>query len=185
MRNIAFIGPQKSGKSTLAMMLMEKQGYERVGIADEIKHLASKAFPAFDKDDMFTIRTFGGEQPISGRELLQEIGGALREVDRDFWLRCFSRKYANGISLGNSMVVDDVRLEREAAYLRHIDPTILIVRVTASPLVREQRSFGRLKAAGDITEIGWNSVDPDFAIDTTEMKAEDAYQELVAYLEGI
>jgi hypothetical protein len=185
MRNIAFIGPQKSGKSTLAMMLMEKQGYERVGIADEIKHLAGKAFPSFDKDDMFTIRTFGGEQPISGRELLQEIGGALREVDRDFWLKCFSRKYANGISLGNMMVVDDVRLEREAAYLRHIDPTILIVRVTASPLVREQRSFGRLKAAGDITEIGWNSVDPDFAIDTTDMKAEDAYQELVGYLEGI
>jgi hypothetical protein len=83
------------------------------------------------------------------------------------------------------MVVDDVRLEREAAYLRHIDPTILIVRVTASPLVREQRSSGRLKAAGDITEIGWNSVEPDFAIDTTDMKAEDAYQELVAYLEGI
>ncbi|MFM8279753.1 MAG: hypothetical protein ACKN9R_05355 [Candidatus Limnocylindrus sp.] len=185
MRNIALIGPQKAGKSTLAMYLMMHRNYERLGIADEIKRLVTSAHPAFDKHDTYPIRTFNGEEAISGRELLQQLGAAMREVDRDFLLRCLEHKYRNAQKLGSRIVIDDVRLDREVAFLRHLDPSIVVVRVTASPLVRERRSGGALNAINDVTEIAWMSVEADLVLDTTDTEPEDAYRQLVAGLEEL
>lgn len=183
MRNIALVGPQRAGKSTLAMMLMARQGYECMGIADEIKLLAGKAYHAFDKHDTYTVRSFSGEEQQTGREILQQIGAALRGVDRDFWLKCFTRKFVHSQKMGNHVVIDDVRLDREVAYLRHLDPKFVVVLVTASPLVREKRAGGSLVSPDDLTEIAWRGIEPDFTLDTSDLEAHDAFEQLLRFLE--
>ena len=187
MRNLALIGPQKSGKSTLATLLAKENGYARVGISDAIKELAGKAypqhFPTFNKNDSTIVRDYSGEQSIESRHLLQQMGAAIRSVDLDFWLKCFRRSYMQQLRAGNLVVVDDVRLDREASFLRHIDPTVAIVRVYASARVREQRGGRELIGVDDITETGWKIAEPDFELDTSELRAEDAHMKLLEFME--
>jgi len=182
MTNIALIGPQGSGKSTLAEMLVEHRGYVRMGIADPIKALVRSVYGDIAKDHPITVRNYGGPHETTGRELLQDIGAAMREVDLDFWLRQVRLRYLEAARAGRQIVLDDVRLDREADYLRHIDPYLVVVQVSAHSARRSER-IGRLISASDVTETGWSQCQPDLCIDTTDLTPEQAYRTLTDFLE--
>jgi len=185
MRSIALLGPQGSGKSTIASLFEEHRGYQRHGIADAIKHVANLAYPDFKKEERYPVDLLGsdGEPMLTGRELLQEIGAALRKVDTRFWLRVWRQDFLEIQRMGYGVVVEDVRLDAEVAYLKLVEPTIFVVRLTASAEVRAARRGGELLGADDITERGWTDAYADLTLDTSDMSPEDAYRVITDAME--
>lgn len=184
MRSLAILGPQGSGKSTIAALFVEHRGYQRHGIADSIKHIAAMAYYELGKNETITVPRYFGETTLTGRELLQDIGAALRSVDNHFWLRVWRRDYAELQRLGYGVVVDDVRLDAEVKYLRMVDPQIFVVRLTANEAVRAARMGGTLHGGADITERGWTDATCDLTVDTSDLSPEDAYRVITDKMEG-
>jgi dephospho-CoA kinase len=178
MRSVALIGPQGSGKTTLAEQLVEFRGYQRHGIADAIKEVTRLAYPSLAKHESLEVHRYSGATILTGRELFQDVGAALREVDNEFWLRVWRQDYFELVRMGYGVVIDDVRLPREAEYLKAVSPDILLVRVHASAEVRTER-LGRLLGSQDITEQGWKAAPFDIQIDTTDLTGEQAFRVLV------
>jgi hypothetical protein len=102
---VAILGPQGAGKSSIAALFGEHRGYQRHGIADAIKHLANLAYRQLGKDETLTVDRYSGLTVITGRELLQDIGAALREVDRKFWLRVWRQDYFEIQRMGYGVVI--------------------------------------------------------------------------------
>ena len=185
MRSLAILGPQGSGKSTIAALFVEHRGYQRHGIADAIKHIAAMAYYDLGKSEIITVDRHFGKTTLSGRELLQDLGAALRGVDSHFWLRVWRRDYFELQRMGYGVVVDDVRLDAEVQYLRTVDPSIFIVRLTASEEVRRDRMGGVLLGSADITERGWTDSRSDLTVDTTSLSPEDAYRVITDKMEEV
>jgi len=183
-RSVAILGPQGTGKSTIASLFVEHRGYQRHGIADAIKHIADMAYPGVKKTDTLKVRRHFGDALLTGRELLQDLGGAMRAVDTHFWLRLWHQDYLEIQRHGYGVVVDDVRLDAEVTYLRNIDPTIFVVRLAASEDVRRERMGGALIGTADITERGWTDSTSDLTLDTTHLSPEDAYRRITDAMEG-
>ena len=128
MRSVAILGPQGAGKSSIAALFEEHRGYQRHGIADAIKHLANLAYRQLGKDETLTVDRYSGLTVVTGRELLQDIGAALREVDRKFWLRVWRQDYFEIQRMGYGVVIDDVRLLARVLQVRQelLGPLILV-----------------------------------------------------------
>ena len=82
------------------------------------------------------------------------------------------------------MVVDDLRLAREADYLAAEFPDMLIVAVHADEWQREDR-IGKVIGSFDVTETDWQRARFDFAIDTTDLRTEDAFSALLRGMEDV
>jgi len=175
--NIAFVGPQGSGKSTLAAMLEQRRmhPYTVLPIAETIRTVAALGYGEdFDKGKQYSQRRLGLDVEVSGREILQEIGAQLREIDASFWIKAWHSEYLKIKRANRLVAVDDVRLPLEAHFLRQHIPGITIVRVFASAEARTQRR-GVLQGAADVTEHGYLQTEYDLQIDTTDLTAEDSY----------
>jgi len=190
-RSVAILGPQGAGKSSIAALFEEHRGYRRHGIADAIKRVAADSYPAVGKDDLVTVHRYDGIRQISGRELLQDIGAAMREgVDINYWLRAWELQYLEIIEHGQSVVVDDVRLPNEVTFLKErcrgrVDDSIFIVRLTADHEVRERRMGGQLLGTKDITEVGWTAAEFHLTVDTSDITPEEAYRQITDAMEEV
>lgn len=175
--NIAFVGPQGSGKSTLATMLEERRvhPYTILPIAETIRTVAALGYGEdFDKSKRYSQRRLGLDVEVSGREILQDIGAQIRELDATFWIKAWHAEYLKVKSHGRLVAVDDVRLPLEAHYLRAHIPGIVIVRVFASAEARTKRR-GVLQGISDVTEYGYLTTEYDLQIDTTDLTADQSY----------
>ena len=187
--NIAFVGPQGSGKSTLAEMLTERRTnpYLTIPIADSIKEVAEAAYRTkerdFDKREFYPQRKLGLDVQVSGREILQEIGAKIRDMDSLFWVNAWLNRYERVRSLHRSrpVVVDDLRLPIEANFMREHVKEIVIVRVYASAEARTSRR-GTLQGVSDITETAYMQTLADLQIDTTDLTADQSYAILKGYM---
>lgn len=191
--NIAFVGPQGSGKSTLAEMLTERSTnpYLTIPIADSIKEVAEAAYGThleeFDKSKFYQQRKLGLDVKVSGREILQEIGAQLREMDGLFWVNAWWNRYERVRSMNDALhrtrpvVVDDLRLPVEATFIREHVKDIVIVRVHASAEARTARR-GTLQGVSDITETAYMQTLADLQIDTTDLTADQSYAILKRYM---
>ena len=164
MRSVAFIGKSGTGKSTLSKMLSEHHGYELTSIAQPIRELACMAYGKFDKAMKYPQQTLGLSRLVTGRELLQEIGAALREMDSLYWMRIWLRRTKQGAEdgvIGSVLfVVDDLRLDAERAYIKAWYPDTLFVR-----LVRP--ADGALQPwQHDITERQAGDMEAELVLDT-------------------
>ena len=175
--HIAFVGPQGSGKSTLAEMLEHRRNtpYIVLPIAQSIREVAALGYGEdFDKTKHYSQRRLGLDVKTSGREILQDIGAQLRELDAYFWINAWYSAYQRLQGYNRLIAVDDVRLPLEAHFLRERIPGITIVRVFASAEARTQRR-GVLQGTADVTEHGYLQTEYDLQIDTTNLTAEDSY----------
>lgn len=186
--NIAFVGPQGSGKSTLAEMLTERRTdpYVVLPIADSIKEVAETAYGThlqeFDKSQKYAQRKLGLDVQTSGREILQEIGARLREMDALFWVNAWLNRYQRVRGYNRRpVVVDDVRLPLEATFLREHVKGIVIVRVYASAEARTERR-GTLQGVSDITETAYMQTLADLQINTTDLTADQSYAILKGFM---
>ena len=104
---IAICGPAGSGKSTLANHLVENYGFVKYSFAATIKDLARELFDMEDKD----------------RSLLQAIGGQMRMIDPEVWVR-YAMNQIEGDAHEN-VVIDDLRHTNEALWCRANDFAIV------------------------------------------------------------
>lgn len=185
MRNIAFIGKAGTGKSTLASMLCESGSHDRVAIADPIKDIARMAFGTFEKEMKYPQHQLGLSTLVTGRELAQNIGAALREMDSLFWLRVWRRRVncerADGtIGLGfmRPFVCDDVRLDAERAYIQAWFPDTLFVR-----LVRPEAGDPE-PWQFDITESRAGDLPAELVLDTAALSPLDCFGAIVMAANG-
>jgi hypothetical protein len=174
MRNVAFIGRSGTGKTTLSQMLSEHHGFQVTSIASPIREIAVMAYGKFDKGMKYPQQTLGLSRLISGRELLQEIGAALREMDSLFWMRIWLQRTKHGAEDGviGSMlfVVDDVRLDAERAFIRAWYPDTLFVRLVRPPA-------GELQEwQQDITERQAGEMEAELVLDTSALSPLECVQ---------
>lgn len=164
MRSVAFIGKAGTGKSTLAKMLSEHHAYEITSIAQPIREIAVMAYGKFDKGMKYPQQTLGLSRLVSGRELLQDIGASLREMDTLFWMRVWLLRTRRGAEDGAleraRFVVDDVRLDAERAFIAAWYPDTLFVRLVRPP-VGESQEWQR-----DITERQAGDMEAELVLDT-------------------
>jgi len=159
MRNVALSGRAGTGKSTLSEMLMEHYEYHQTSIADPIRKIATIAYGPFDKTKSYPQESLGLSTFVSGRELLQNIGASLREMDSYFWMRAWERSLWMG---GNEpWVVDDLRLDAEHEYIRRLFPDTLFVRLVR-PDQRTDQPWQQ-----DITERGAGDLPAELVLDTS------------------
>lgn len=138
MRNVALFGQMYAGKSTIAVALTDA-GYHRMSFAGPLKNVAALAYGTIDKTGDYVV-TQNSEAAVqyykSGREILQEVGQSLKDVDRDFWLKCFFRDAGN--YLDQPLTVDDGRFMFEFEALK--DKGWLSVGILTPDTVRWQRA---------------------------------------------
>jgi hypothetical protein len=185
MTNIAIIGPQGSGKTLLAENLVQYQGFTRIGIADPIKKMVDETYHSLPKNETIKIHKYSGDHVLTGREVLQGIGAALREFDNDFWLRQFRSRYAIAERAGHSIVCDDMRLAREVFYVKQFDPAVVVVCLMASPEERARRLGSPLIAPNDVTELGWMNAAYDFMVNTSHYAPDEVFAEVMGYIHSI
>jgi len=170
-RVIALIGPAGAGKSTIAKYLHYNYGVARRSIAKEIKNTMKRLYDTEDKSTLIPVKELGQpERLVTGREMLQDIGAALRWVDTDVWLKVLAREL---LTLPETIpvVIDDVRLDSEIAFLKSHYQT-WVVSVSAPYELRSNRAI--IAGERDITETNWQHVKFDMAIDTSTMPAAEA-----------
>lgn len=112
---VAIGGRMQVGKTTAAMHLVERHGFERLALADPIKDIARREFG------------WDGAKDARGRRLLQEVGDVGRNYAPDVWLERLAVRVAAAPAA--RLVVDDLRLAPEAEFLRGLGfATALVVR---------------------------------------------------------
>ncbi len=120
--NIAFTGWAGSGKTEAAKYLSHKYGFKRISFADGIKDIAFNIFGAKEKS----------------RELLQQIGEKLREIDFDVWVKYTIKRMS---FFQDGYVIDDLRRKNEFDAL--IKNNFYIFRIVADEDVRVKRLINR------------------------------------------
>lgn len=120
--NIAFTGWAGSGKTEAAKYISIKYGLKKISFADGIKDIAFNIFGAKEKS----------------RDLLQQIGEKLREIDPDVWVKHTIRRMS---FLQDGFVIDDLRRKNEFDAL--IKNNFYIFRIVADEETRIKRLINR------------------------------------------
>lgn len=188
--NIAIVGKMYAGKTTLAEAFVKNHGYHKVAMAGPLKMIAKLAYgEVVEKDKEYPVVSLedGSMGFRSGRQILQGIGQALKVVDRDIWLKIFINDTND---MDNSpYVVDDVRFEFEADYLRGEGWTI--VKVDTPEPARVHRAFqltGKEPTRGELfheSEVEVDDIKEDIYIDGSQpIELVPAKAELIAGMSG-
>ncbi|MEW5933690.1 MAG: AAA family ATPase [Bacillota bacterium] len=146
---VFLFGRRGSGKSTAARFLAACAGAKVYKISEPLYRVAREVFGMKGKD----------------RRLLQVLGDKFREIDPDCLLRCLSHAlYRDG---PQAVVVEDVRLPREAEWLRRMGFMGVLVRapepVRLARLAERREEVG--EEEGHVTEVGVDAIVPDYVLD--------------------
>ena len=120
---IGLSGYAQSGKDTVAKILIENYGYERVAFADAIKDLLIKMNPILEDGYRLNehVQEFGWELAKARpevRRLLQDLGlGARVIIDDHIWVVAALQKMYD---VDKNYVITDVRFENEAVMVKQI-----------------------------------------------------------------
>lgn len=175
MRSIALVGEFCSGKTTLAEHLVEHHGYTRISFAKRLKEIAASVYSRGDpvaKDGKYEVsRQYENDTILSGRQILQELGQAVKDLDRDFWIRWLAADLEAGLYGDGPFVTDDARFPFEAEALRRRD--FVIVRLDTPAYVRAERHqllYGRQPSEAELahpSEVESKKIEVDVTIKGT------------------
>jgi hypothetical protein len=123
---IGLSGYARSGKDTVAGMLMGIHGYERVAFADKIRTLLFEMDPIIMHGDMWfrlqdIVESKGWEEAKTEypeiRRLLQDLGVGGRQLLEDsVWINAALNRF----DAADKVVVTDVRFKNEAACIKEL-----------------------------------------------------------------
>lgn len=147
--SVAIVGEFASGKTTLANILIENFGFERVSFATRLKDIAAEVYGGgspLEKTKEYEVWPLEQEPgQYSGRAILQTLGQSVKELDRLFWVRWLLRDIDEGRYGDGPYVTDDCRFVYEADALR--ERGFVIARILTPVRIRMQRyemSYGRI-----------------------------------------
>lgn len=141
-RLVAFTGKTGAGKSTAAKALVERFGYVRIGFADPLKAMLG-AFLAHVGVHPETVQSMlhgvlknaptgylGGN---SARHAMQTLGTewGRRCMGVDFWIEALAHRL--GYAPKQKFVIDDLRFDNEAEFVRAKGGWVIEVRAAAPP----------------------------------------------------
>lgn len=175
--NIGIIGRAGSGKDTAGAYFVEQHGYRRVAFADPLKEAALRLNPIVGTDDsdlcvegerLSDIVSFWGwerakEEP-EVRRILQELGAAVRAVDKTVWLLAALTKVAEANDAGVPVVITDVRYRNEAEslaragfYLVHVErPGVPQLDHESENDLSEDDAHGVIRNSGTLDDLRGN-----------------------------
>jgi adenylate kinase family enzyme len=148
--HIAFIGKAGAGKSTVADILVERFGYEKLSFAAPLK---------------------AGCATQTDRSLLQRVGAGVRELYEDFWVNLFLAEVARVTTFDSEVdhplkaynqakiVVDDCRYPNEVQALKAHG--FVIVRIASL----QQTRIDRLKQNGKLQDDDQLNHESETALD--------------------
>lgn len=177
---IALLGKARSGKDSVANILVGDMGFREFKLSKGIYDFISQFYRA---------RTDQVDGGAKDRGLLQLIGQTVRKIDEDIWIDYLLEDISSYPQWHtNRVVVSDVRQANEVDALRNAGYTI--IKVTAS----ENTRIARMKAAGDIvtkeqlsyeTELSVDALDSDWVIvnEGTLEELTKAVEDVVAKIE--
>ncbi len=171
-KSIAISGKFAVGKTSAAQILVENYGYKRLSMAQPIKDFVLAAYGTIDKGTMVHTHPNGVK---SIRQIMQQVGQRVKEVDRDIWLRMLRAQVNECHDYGIPVVIDDVRFPFEADFLRAND--FVISRMVAPDVVRFSRYeaiYGKPPSdaeVNDTSEIEVPLIDVDVELDGEESPA--------------
>lgn len=139
-------GKQRSGKDTVADLLVAHFGFRKINLADKVKDIATDLFKMEGKD----------------RGLLIQIGSHMRAIREDVWVDYLLNEV---LPLDGPLVVPDVRFPNE--FRRFKDMGALAVEVYAPVEVRSKREGYDPEFEHDPTEEALLGYEPDFRVDNT------------------
>lgn len=138
------------GKTTAADRLVDRHGFVKYALAAPIKEIARTGFG------------WDGSKDARGRRLLQEIGTVGRNYAPDLWLDRFAARLA--AEAPERAVIDDLRLAREAEFLRRLGFVCVLV---TRPADQIPALGGGADTAGHETETEIESVGVDAEIENS------------------
>jgi dephospho-CoA kinase len=161
-----------SGKTTCADYLVKNYGYIRLSLADKLKAIAYELYGVQGKDG-------------DNRKIIQELGDRLRSFDDDVFTKYLLATVRERYPY-NKVVIDDLRLPREAQLLKKNG--FYLVQVQCSDEVRLDRIkalYPRLPAAPQShgTEVAWLQIPPHTVVKSEEPADLFALDSLVAGLD--
>ena len=138
MKNIALTGKARSGKDTVASVLVEEYGYRRIAFADALKEMALEVDPKVVEYVTVRARDFaqvaaswslseivtdlGWERAKDTypevRRFLQQLGSSVRKMDPWFWVRIAEQQIMEAEAAGQPVVITDARYINEAGTLK-------------------------------------------------------------------
>lgn len=138
MKHVALLGKARSGKDTVAGILVRHASYTRLAFADKLKEAALRTNPYIPLGHARVcvrladlISRVGWEtakdQFPEVRRFLQEYGQTVREMDPDFWVRPVAAQVIQGTEWNMPCVVSDVRYRNEVDALKELGA--IVVRV--------------------------------------------------------
>ncbi|MFT8313280.1 MAG: hypothetical protein ABF633_03380 [Clostridium sp.] len=172
---IAIVGKMRSGKDTVGSMIENYGDFHKMALADGITGIIKDYFP---------------EALLEGkpRKHYQQIGSAMRELDKDVWVNYLDRRIKDIEALYRyeaDFLVTDCRFVNEADYLRKNG--FLIIKVVATDEIRVQRLMQSaetttLEQMNHKTEAQIDLITPDYYIynngtlEELEKKVDEAMQ---------
>lgn len=142
---IGIAGQARSGKDTVGSRLVDDYGLQRLAFADPLKDMVAAMLGVARAD----LDRFPKEMPLplvgmSPRALFQTLGTEWGRdlVHRDLWVRLAQRQWQlaqrdDGFA---GMVITDVRMENEAAWIRDEGGVVIHVERAQRETVREHIS---------------------------------------------
>lgn len=175
---IGIAGKARSGKDTIAKMIVSKVGGKVLKLAEPLKAAASamtlEPYSKFEYGDRSKeIEGLG----ISYRRLLQLLGtDVCRAISDDFWVNVLNKRILSETANGQDLfIISDVRFENEADYVRRNGGVVVHVK-------REQ--VGQENVPAHISEAGLEIKNGDYVIENNGTLGE-LEQKVVAFLEDI
>lgn len=125
---IGLSGYARSGKDTVANILVEKRGFTKLALADSLKELALRIDPDLSYCHNLPqsladfVQRWGWEEAKKEqtvREFLQTLGTEVRNViGEDTWIEVLNKEIQS-LPAGSDVVIPDVRFQNEANWLYH------------------------------------------------------------------
>lgn len=121
---IGLAGPAGCGKTTAAELMVHRHRFTRISFADPLREAVRDLIPRWDVWHV----TAGKDQPalwdakatatLTPRELMRAIGAHVNHVSPGAYIAFAARRVDHLLECGVSVVIDDVRMPAEAAWLR-------------------------------------------------------------------
>lgn len=143
----------QAGKTTIAKHLIKHHGYEHLSFAGPLKQdILDMGFPEWAIE----------LKPDWMRRLMQVYGRAWRSVDPDHWVDTLAADLWNvaTMTVNANIVIDDLRFENEAHYLRRLDPKTFDVELVRVVRVGSQDAAQAIRSDQSETDLDhWHDWD--------------------------